>query len=69
MPKQLWEVWDARNENRTGPFSEVDAKSMEKDLNIMVLRNTCPVLVEMNPTLTGPFYARPWRTRADRFKR
>ncbi len=51
-------VWDARNNNSTGPFSKDDAAKCAANLNLWVLGNECPILLQMGGKPTGPFYVR-----------
>lgn len=50
-----YEIWDARNNNKQGPFSQEDAQKLANDLNMFVAKNMLPgFAVEVK----GPFYIR-----------
>lgn len=53
-----YQIWDARNGNVQGPYTQADAEKLADDLNHMVVRNTMPFLYTKDMKVTGPFYPR-----------
>jgi hypothetical protein len=51
-----YEVYDARNNNKQGPFSQEDAQKWANDLNMFVYRNMLPGFAVAE--VKGPFYTR-----------
>ena len=51
-----YEIWDARNNNLKGPFSQEDAQKLANDLNMFVAKNMLPGFAIAK--VTGPFYTR-----------
>lgn len=54
-------VFDARNENETGPYTKEDANKMASDLNVFVYQNGIGAIFGTPANqvkITGPFYVR-----------